>query len=146
MQEYKKVHYAGSTFRRAQSQKQLTTDDANIVIDYNHIYPRGRQEKRKLFATIKRLFIHQAYPGSPKRLVVEGEWWEIMHACPITKNYLVKKNPDHDFNHSSKFVFIANCYPRPVAIWPHDPLDDLDVSDEKKQWFDVIDRNQDEEY
>ena len=124
----------------------LSTDDANIAMDYMHIHPRGRQEKKKLFGTIKRLFIHEGYPGSPQRLIVEGEWWENMSTCPVTSNPLVKRNPDLVFNHSSKFVFIANCYPRPVAIWPHDPLDDLDQGDERKTWFDVIDRNQDEMY
>jgi hypothetical protein len=138
------VHYAGSIFRTEKSQLNLTTDDSKIAMDYNHILPGGRQEKKKVFATIRRLFVHEAYPGSHKRLVVEGEWWENKGTCPVTRNSLVVKNPNHVFNHSSKFVFIANCYPRPVAIWPHDPLDDLEQDDEKKTWFDVIDRNQEE--
>ena len=140
------MHYAGSTFRTAESQKNLKTDDSTISMDYMHIHPGGRQEKKKIFATIKRLFLHENYPGSKKRLIVEGEWWELVGKCPVTKNTLVKKNTDHSFNHSSKFVFLANCYPRPVALWPHDPLDDLDHDDERKKWFDVIDRNQDELY
>ena len=72
-------------------------------------------------------------------------WFGIRNKATHT-NQMVKRNPDLVFNHSSKFVCIANCYPRPVAIWPHDPLDDLDQGDERKTWFDVIDRNQDEMY
>ena len=79
-----------------------------------------------------------------KRLIVEGEWFEPVSICKINNNHWVKKNPDYLFNHSSKFVFLVNCYPRPVAIWTHDPLDDLDADDYRKEWFDVIDRNQDE--
>ena len=111
-----------------------------------HIHSGGRQEKKKLFGTIQRLFIHEAYPGAGKRIIVEGRWWQHMGVCAVTKNHLVKKNRDHMFNHSSKFVFLANCYPRPVAVWPHDPLDDLHQYDDRKTWFQVIDRNQEEEY
>ena len=115
-------------------------------MDYIHIHTGGPQEKKKIYGTIKRLILHEGYPGLTPRLIVEGQWWENMGYCPVTNNPLVKRNDDHMFNHSSKFVFLTNCYPRPVAIWPHDPLDDFDENDERKIWFDVIDRNQEEMY
>ena len=66
--------------------------------------------------------------------------------CPVAKTTLVRESPSMPFNSSSKFVFLDACYERPVAIWPHDPLGDLPASDPRRDWFDVIDRNQQRSY
>ena len=69
----------------------------------------------------------------------------VMGTCEVAGTTLVKKDPDHDFNHSSRFVFLDMCYQRPVAIWPFDPFKKLLAQDQRKDWFDIIDRNQTED-
>ena len=92
------------------------------------------------------LFVHEAYPGGPRRYVLEGKWFKVVGVCPIANTTLVRYCPSMPFNTSSKFVFLDACYQHPVAIWPHDPLGDLPLGDRRKDWFDVIDRNQCESY
>ena len=79
-------------------------------------------------------------------IMVEGDWFTVMGTCPVAGTTLVRKDLDHPFNSSSRFVFLNNCYNRPVAVWPHDPFDDLVSTDPHKHCFDIIDRNQDETY
>ena len=104
----------------------------------------GGDEVRQAFARITRLISHEAYPGGPTRIIVEGTWYEFMGTCPIAQTPLVKKNKRYFMNLSSRFAFLDNCYQRPVAVWPHDPLDELSDGDPRKKWFDVIDKNQNE--
>ena len=101
---------------------------------------------KKAYAAIQRLFVHEAYPGGPRRYVLEGKWFKVVGVCPIANTTLVRYCPSMPFNTSSRFVFLDACYQRPVAIWPHDPLGDLPLGDRRKDWFDVIDRNQCESY
>jgi hypothetical protein len=102
----------------------------------------GRAQKG--FAQIKRMFVHEAYPDGPSRVVVEGDWLQVIGLCEVAKTTLVKKTPDHPFNLSSRFVFMDNCYTRPVAVWPHDPFKKLQQENPFRDCFDIIDRNQDE--
>ena len=143
-QSYKRARYAGNVFRTQASQVNLKGDDSHVRFDYRAA--EGGQALRKGFATILRLFEHRAYPGGPSRVVVEGNWWTVVGTCPIAGTTLGKEDADHAFNHSSRFVFLDECYQRPIAIWPHDPFQELDDGDERKQWFDVIDRNQASQY
>lgn len=77
-------------------------------------------------------------------MMVEGDWLEFVGTCGVAGTSLVRKNNDHPFNSSSRFVFLNNCYSKPVAVWPHDPFDDLHATHRHKDCFDIIDRNQDE--
>jgi hypothetical protein len=133
------VQYAGSIFRTKHSQRNLKTDNSHLVMDYKP--PGANQPVKQAYAQIKDLFEHEAYPGGPKRIVVNGAWFDVMGKCPIAGTTLVKKNRRNPFNFSSKFVFLDDCYQRPVAIWPHDPSGELAANDPKRKWFDVIDRN-----
>ena len=85
-----------------------------------------------------------AYPGGPSRVIVEGEWYRDMGKCPVAKTTLVKRDKHHSFNLSARFMFLEDCYRRPVALWPFDPLHRLESEDPKTKWFHVIDRNQEE--
>ena len=143
MQVYMKVEFAGSLFRTYDRKKQLVHDDTNLRLDYMH-EARGGDEVRQAFARITRLISHEAYPGGPTRIIVEGTWYEFMGTCPIAHTPLVKKNKRYFMNLSSRFAFLDNCYQRPVAVWPHDPLDKLPDGDPRKKWFDIIDKNQNE--
>jgi hypothetical protein len=144
LQEYKKVQFAGNFFRTMQSQNYLKTDDSRIGCDYKVAGARGQDRILKAYATITRLFVHTAYPGGPSRVVVEGEWLRVMGVCPVTKTTLVKSDPGHHHNHSSRFIFLEDCYRRPVALWPADPLNRLSPEHPQRGWFHVIDRNQNE--
>ena len=145
MKEYKKVQFAGNFFRTGKYQKDLKTDDSKIRQDYRDAGPaRGQTVLRKAYATITRMFVHEAFPGGPSRVIVEGEWFRVMGECPVAHTTLVKRDKDFHFNHSMRFVFLEDCYSRPVALWPFDPLHRLEQRDPKRGWFHVIDRNQSE--
>jgi hypothetical protein len=142
--DYKKVQFAGNFFKTRKSEKYLKTDDSNIGTDYRQAGPRGQTSVLKAYASIKRMFIHAAYPGGPSRVIVEGEWYRDMGKCPVAKTTLVKRDKHHNFNLSARFMFLEDCYRRPVALWPFDPLHRLESEDPKTKWFHVIDRNQEE--
>jgi hypothetical protein len=142
VQTYNRVQFAGRMFRTASSQKTIKADDSHIRIDYKAPGPRG--QVLPAFAQIKRMFVHEAYPGGPSRVVVEGEWYEPVGTCVVARTKLVRKNPSYCFNTSSKFVFLDDCYSVPVALWPHDPLKTLPAEDPLRDCFDVIDCNQEE--
>jgi hypothetical protein len=55
---------------------------------------------------------------------------------------LVRKKPDHAFNLSAKFTFMQECYTIPVTLWPYDPFHKLPSHDQRRQYYDIIDRNQ----
>ena len=142
-QRYQRVEYAGALFRTEGSQRNIKNSDAYVRMDYK---APGRREIQQAYAAIQRLFVHEAYPGGPRRYVLEGKWFKVVGVCPIANTTLVRYCPSMPFNTSSRFVFLDACYQRPVAIWPHDPLGDLPLGDRRKDWFDVIDRNQCESY
>ena len=144
IKEYKKVQFAGNFFKHRKAEKHLKTDDSFIGADYQQAGPRGRTEVLKHYAAIKRLFVHTAFPGGPSRVIVEGEWYRDMGKCPVAKTTLVKRDKGHNFNLSARFIFLEDCYRRPVAFWPFDPLHRLGNDDPQRAWFHVIDRNQDE--
>lgn len=133
-------------FRSRQSQSKTNADDSHLRFDYVPAEARHRGRAQKGFAQIKRMFVHESYPGGPSRVVVDGEWLQNMGMCEVAGTTLVKRNTNHPFNHSSRFVFLDNCYNRPVALWPHDPFDGLGEGHPRKECFDVIDRNQDENF
>lgn len=142
-QRYARVQYAGALFRTEGAQRSVKHDDANVRMDFT---APGERVIQQAYAKIQSLFVHEAFPGGPRRYVVEGNWFKVVGVCPVAKTTLVRESPSMPFNSSSKFVFLDACYERPVAIWPHDPLGDLPASDPRRDWFDVIDRNQQRSY
>ena len=146
--EYKRALYAGNelhTVAYSSSLPNRVHDNTALRWDYMDIDGRHRQMK-SAFARILRVFKHSMWPEGPSRYVVECQWYETIGECPVAKTKLVKPNPEWHLNTSQKFVFLTNCYQCPVAIWPHDPLDDLPLDDVLKNVFDVIDRNQQQDF
>ena len=88
--------------------------------------------------------VHTAYPRGPSRVIVEGEWYRDVGKCLLAKTTLVKRDKNYHFNLSARLMFLEDCFRRPVALWPFDPLDRLEFEDPQRKWFHVIDRNQDE--
>jgi hypothetical protein len=146
VQTHTKAESGGHLFRTRGSQGKIKADDSHFRFDYCPTEARYAGQQQKGFAQIKRLFMHTAYPGGPSMMMVEGDWFQVIGTCPVAGTTLVKKDSRHPFNSSSRFVFLNNCYNKPVAVWPHDPFDDLPHTDSHKDCFDIIDRNQDEIY
>ena len=141
VQAYNRARYAGEVFRTFASSKKVKRCDAYLRYDY---VDAASRMATKGFAKIRRIFEHEAYPGGPTRVVAEGSWLRVMGKCDVAGTTLVKVDRNHPFNHSSRFVFLDECYQRPVALWPFDPFDKLWRGNPRKKWFDVIDRNQTE--
>ena len=142
MQRYERVEYGGYTFRTKKSQMTNKHDNSHIRVDYNEPVGRHSSSPATAYATITDLFVHTMYPGGPSKVVVCGSWLEVMGKCPITGTTLVRKNANHPFNLSAKFTFIQECYSIPVALWPYDPFNRLPSQDPHREYYDIIDRNQ----
>lgn len=142
---YQRVQYAGSLFRTEQSQARIKHDDSIIRADYISLGQSGRRSVKRAYGRVTRIILHEAYPGGPTRVIFEGRWFESMGTCNVAGTALVRWNDNYHMNSSARFAFIESCYPRPLAMWPHDPLDQLPQENVRKTWFDIIDRNQDEE-
>jgi hypothetical protein len=118
-------------------------DNSIFRLDYKAAGRRTRIHKS--FARVKRIFKHAMFPGGPTNLFVQGAWYKDEGVCPIAGTHLVSPNPDHHFTRESKFTLITSCYQQPVALWPHDPLEELAEHDPARAFFDVIDRNEDQQ-
>jgi len=140
---HERAQYAGNIFRTEASQTGQRHDDAHLRWDYKQA---GRLGVISAFATIRRIFVHSLYPGGPSRVIVQGEWFTVVGKCPIAHTMIVKDDSRNEFNLHSRFVFLDNCYQQPVAVWPHDPLGQLPDEDPKKGYYDVVDRNQLEDF
>jgi hypothetical protein len=108
---------------------------------------RRETVRKTVYATILRIFVHELYPGGPSKVVVEGRWLETMGKCEIAGTTLVKHNKRYGFNlrGRARFTFLDTCYEIPVALWPYDPGDLLPQNHPRKKWYDIIDRNQDQQ-
>ena len=69
------------------------------------------------------------------------DWYDNQGTHELSGLPLVSKT-NVDPEAFTKLVFMKECYPRPLAIWPNDPLDLLDEEDPTEQYFRVIDRNE----
>lgn len=93
------------------------------------------------YGQIQNLFTHSLYPGGPTHVVACVDWYDSKGMHAVSKLPLIAKTND-DEDSFGRMTFVKECYPRPVAIWPNDPLDDLEDDDPAKQYFRVIDRNE----
>jgi hypothetical protein len=100
---------------------------------------------RTSFARIKRIFKHTMFPGGPTEIFVQGAWYKNEGVCPIAGTQLVSSHPTHHFTLQSKFTTLVSCYQQPVALWPYDPQGLLPPEDPRSAFFDVIDRNEEQE-
>ena len=113
-------------------------------MDYKDVGVR-RTAIKKSFARVKRIFQHDLFPGGPTRLFVQGAWYQDEGVCPIAGTQLVSPHPTHHFTTQSKFTTLSSCYQQPVALWPYDPKGVLPAGDRRNTFFDVIDRNEEQE-
>lgn len=104
----------------------------------------GRSSNTKIssaYGIIERLFSHEMYPGGPTHVVVEAVWYADKGVNAISKLPLVQQSADLLFP-NSRLSFLKECYPRPLAFWPNDPLHLLHADDERRTYLQVIDRNE----
>ena len=81
-QRYQRVEYAGALFRTEKSQRSVKHDDANVRMDYT---APGERVVQQAYAKIQSLFVHEAFPGGPRRYVLEGNWYKVVGVCPVFK-------------------------------------------------------------
>jgi hypothetical protein len=134
------VEYAGQEFRTWESQKATKTDNAHLRFDYEG----ARGETVKLIGRIQRLLLHRMSPSGPERFVAECKWYLDVGTCPIAGTTMVNHDPSNPMNTDDKFVFLYNCYQRPVALWPNNPLGKIRPRDPAHSYMHVIDRNMQE--
>lgn len=156
---YSRVEYAANTFKTREYQEKHPTkhDDSHFSCDYiDNVHPPSdtdtdddddESKRKRGFATLTRIVVHEMYPGGPKRTFLEGDWYtEVtrLSPCPVAGTPVVKLDPEQKnfFNYQAKFVLLENCYEKPIAIWPHDPINHLPAN---QGLFDVIDLNQDQQ-
>ena len=146
LQVVERAEYAGYEFRTAKSQRNIKTDNSLVRMDYLQRRP-GSQVRylQSLFGTINKMFLHTAFLEGPTKLIICCTWFETVGRCPVAGNQLVRENSELDWNRDSRHCFLETCYQVPVAIWPCDPLNLLPGDDPRRLYYDVIDRNQDQE-
>ena len=116
--------------------------DAYVRLDYL----KGPQKiLTKGYGQIQSLFTHCLYPGGPSKAVAKVHWYDDQGTHAISKLPLVSKTHT-DPDSFAPFVFVSECYPRALAIWPNDPLNELARTDPAKHYFRVIDRNETTEW
>ena len=99
----------------------LQYDDSVIKQMYED--SEEKSERRAAYAWIKRLLIHELYPGGPSAVVIDGEWLDVLPVKGPTGLTLVRKNEDNAFNRTCRFTFLKNCEPQNGALLPQDPAD-----------------------
>ena len=100
---------------------------------YNNSEEKG--EERSAYAWIKRLLIHELYPGGPSAIIVDGEWLDVLPEKGPTGLTLVRENSENAFNQSCRFTFLKNCEPHNVALLHQEPDDPACIT------FSVVDRS-----
>jgi hypothetical protein len=108
--------------------------------------PVGRSNNTVIqaaYGQIKKLYVHQMYANGPSQVVAEVEWYDNKGTHAISGLPLISKTNEHAGNFT-KLTFVRECYPRPLGIWPNDPMNDLEDDDPAKFFFRVIDRNENE--
>ena len=140
---YERCMYAGSLFRTVRSQARIKRDNSIFRYDYNAAIGHGRSEMRKAYARIVTMFMHEMYPGGPKKMIVEGSYY-LDAGFSEGENRLVVEDLSNDIHNDSRFSFLTDCYQYPCAFWPHDPYDKLPQAHPLKNAWQVIDRNQEQ--
>jgi hypothetical protein len=145
-QDFAAAVYAGYTFHVEDPTSTSTKDNSIFRMDYKDYHGAARRTAiKKSFARVKRIFQHTMFPGGPTQIFVQGAWYQDEGVCPISGTQLVSPHPNHHFTLQSKFTPLSSCYQQPVALWPYDPKNQLPDGDRRKTFFDVIDRNEEQE-
>lgn len=130
------VQYAGHIFKTARTQRGTKVDNSNVRMPF-HVIHNNRRVLRECYGSIRNIFTHTMYPGGPTRCILEVDWFT-QHGTASSGNPLVDTRNSEDHT----FAFIEDCYQMPVAVWPHDPLGELEPP--FSGYSEVIDRNQTE--
>ena len=140
VESYGKVRYAGYKFCTVSSQRKTKTNNSLVRMPYSTVENRRRVTK-SAYGGIRAVLVHHQYPGGLPKCVLYVDWYQNVGTAPISGNPMI----DTTRIDWSSFVFIEDCYQIPLAIWPHDPLDLLPASNPAGAWWEVIDKNQEEQ-
>jgi hypothetical protein len=148
LQAYERIEYGSHILLTAASERNNLTADSYVRLDFHTRASSTARTKegmaivlKSCYGQIERLFTHSLYPGGPSHVVASVDWYDSKGTHALSKLPLVAKTTD-DEDAFGRMTFVKECYPRPLAIWPNDPLDDLDPDDPAKEYFRVIDRNE----
>ena len=96
-------------------------DDSHLACDYTSDSDEdddsGDEERaptrKRAYATLRCIVVHEMYPGGPKRTFLEGDWfteYRTRSPCPIAGTPLLQTDPEqmNDFNFQAKFIFLEN--------------------------------------
>ena len=81
------------------------------------------------------------YQGGPSNVVVEAEWYDDKDINEVSMLPMVQKMAVLFFP-NSRLTFLKECYPRALVFWPNDPLHLLDDTDVRRNYLQVMDRNE----
>ena len=144
---YKRAEYAGNHFctEKYQTEKKVKYDNTHVREDYLAQDSQGVEETLTRFGTIKNIFVHQAFPNGPAKVVLCCRWFEtITQSDAITGLAVVQEKRNLPENTKDKFTFLETVYQVPVAVWKYMPFKEFKGNDERRTYFNIIDRNQDQ--
>lgn len=113
------------------AQRFFKFDNASIMQEYN-LNAGGRLQTAYAFGRIRRLFVHELFPGASEdetSIIVECDWYEERGINPVSKLRQVRRNPNFD---ACRFVFLKTCSPDNLAMWSSNPRD------EDCELFDIV--------
>ena len=142
---FHKADFAGAQFKTKESQLLVNNDNGHVRVDYFHQTGRDSVERRVSYATILEIFRHEITPGGRSTVVLRLQWLAPQGINPVSKNRWGRYDPDH-WLQENPFQFLHSCQPRPVAVWPADPLSLLPSGHERRDWVEIIDTNARVEY
>ena len=142
---FHKADFAGAVFKTQDSQLLINNDNGHIRVDYFHQTGRDTVERRVSYATILEIFRHEITPGGRSTVILRLRWLAPKGINPVSKNQWGWYDPDH-WLMENPFQFLHACQPKPVAVWPADPLSLLPPDHERRDWVEIIDTNARVEY
>jgi hypothetical protein len=144
---YNRAEYAGNYFctEKYQTEKKVKYDNTHVREDYLVENSQGVTETLSRFGTIKNIFVHQAFPNGPTKVVLCCRWFQtITQSDAITGLAVVQEKRNLPENTKDKFTFLETVYQVPVAVWKYRPFKKFKGNDERRTYFNIIDRNQDQ--
>ena len=118
-QSYRRASLDGIVFKTVGSQTRVQSDHSHIMQDY---IEEKTKEVCRAYGKITSMFMHEMYPESPARMVVECEWYECVGVNPTSQNVQVRRNENWDCH----LAFLDTCVPASCMFWPSDPWGDDD--------------------
>ena len=79
----------------------FTTPTTHLKHDDSHVYETYKNaagEQSHAYGQIRKMFVHEMYPGGPSKVALEVYWFQNVAKCRVSGNRRVLKNYAHHFN------------------------------------------------